>query len=45
MFNRLKQMRLIATLYDKTVLSFMSFLNLTAVRLWIRYFVNVTQLP
>ncbi|WP_371819030.1 IS5 family transposase, partial [Gluconobacter sp. P1C6_b] len=40
MFNRLKQMRRIATRYDKTVLSFMSFLNLAAARLWIGSFVN-----
>ncbi|NVN05365.1 IS5 family transposase [Asaia spathodeae] len=40
MFNHLKQMRRIATRYDKTVLSFISFLNLAAARLWIRSFVN-----
>ncbi|MGC5749977.1 transposase [Gluconobacter sp. NFX36] len=42
MFNKLKQMRRIATRYDKTALSFMSFLNIAAARLWIRSFVNVT---
>ncbi|GBQ92703.1 hypothetical protein GCM10007866_14350 [Gluconobacter albidus] len=42
MFNKLKQMRRIATRYDKTALSFMSFLNLAAARLWIRSFVNAT---
>ena len=42
MFNHLKKMRRIATRYDKTALSFMSFLNLAAARLWIRSFVNVT---
>jgi len=42
MFNRLKQMRRIATRYDKTALSFMSFLNITAARLLIRSFLNVT---
>lgn len=42
MFNHLKQMRCITTRYDKTALSFMSFLNLDAVRLWVRSFVNVT---
>ena len=41
MFNHLKQMRRIATRYDKTALSFMSFLNLASARLWIRSFVNV----
>ncbi|WP_064275400.1 transposase [Gluconobacter cerinus] len=42
MFNHLKQMRCITTRYDNTALSFMSFLNLHAVRLWVRSFVNVT---
>ena len=42
MFNSLKQMRRIATRYDKTALSFMSFLNIVAARLWIRSFVNAT---
>lgn len=42
MFNKLKQMRRIATRYDKIALSFMSFLTITAARLWIRSFVNVT---
>ncbi|WP_415527965.1 hypothetical protein [Gluconobacter sp.] len=32
MFNRLKQIRRIATHYDKTTLSFMSFLNIAAAR-------------
>ncbi|MFT9291744.1 transposase [Gluconobacter oxydans] len=41
MFNHLKQMRRIATRYDKTALSFISFLNIAAARLWIRTFVNV----
>ncbi|MBF0857505.1 transposase [Gluconobacter oxydans] len=42
MFNRLKQMRRIATRYDKTALSFISFLNLADARLWIESFVNAT---
>ncbi len=42
MFNRLKQMRRIATRYDKTALSFKTFLNIAAARLWIKSFVNVT---
>jgi transposase len=42
MFNRLKQSRRIATRYDKTALSFESFLNLAAVRLWLKSFVNRT---
>jgi len=41
-FNMLKQMRRIATRYEKTAQSFMSFLNLAAARLWIGSFVNVT---
>ncbi|QQX92761.1 transposase (plasmid) [Gluconobacter sphaericus] len=42
MFNRLKQMRRIATRYDKTALSFMSFLNIAAAKFWIGSFINVT---
>jgi len=42
MFNKLKQMRRIATRYDKTALSFMSFLNIAAARLWIGSFVNAS---
>ena len=34
MFNRLKQSRRIATRYDKTALSFLSFLNIAASRIW-----------
>ena len=40
MFGKLKQQRRIATRYDKTVLSFASFLNLPAARLWLKTFVN-----
>ena len=40
MFGKLKQQRRIATRYDKTVLSFESFLNLAAARLWLKSFVN-----
>jgi len=40
MFGKLKQQRRIATRYDKTILSFESFLNLAAVRLWLKSFVN-----
>src|SRR3546814_9651165 len=38
MFGKLKQQRRIATRYDKTVLSFESFLNLAAARLWLKSF-------
>ncbi len=40
MFGKLKQQRRIATRYDKTVLSFESFLNLAATRIWLKSFVN-----
>jgi transposase len=40
MFNRLKQFRRIATLYDKTARSFLGFLCLAAARLWLPSFVN-----
>ncbi len=40
MFGHLKINRAIATRYDKTVLSFESFLNLAAARLWLKSFVN-----
>ena len=40
MFNHLKQPRRIATRYDKTALSFLSFLNLAASRLWLKHYVN-----
>ena len=39
-FGKLKQQCRIATRYDKTVLSFESFLNLAAARLWLKSFVN-----
>lgn len=40
MFNRLKQFRRIATRYDKTAFSFISFLCLAAAKLWLPSFVN-----
>jgi transposase len=40
MFGKLKQQRRIATRYDKTTLSFESFLNLAATRLWLKSFAN-----
>ena len=42
MFNKLKQARRIATRYDKTALSFASFLNLASARLWLKSYVNTT---
>lgn len=40
MFAHLKQFRRIAARYDKTALSFASFLNLAAIRKWLPHFVN-----
>ncbi|WP_212668645.1 IS5 family transposase [Elstera cyanobacteriorum] len=42
MLGHLKHQRRIATRYDKTALSFESFLNLAAIRRWLPYFVNRT---
>ena len=36
LFNKLKHFRRIATRYDKTALSFMSFLNIVAIYLWLK---------
>ncbi len=40
MFNRIKQFRRIATRYDKTATSYMGFLALASVKLWMPTFVN-----
>ncbi|UVI40863.1 IS5 family transposase (plasmid) [Qipengyuania spongiae] len=40
MFGKLKQQRRIAARYDEIVLSFESFLNLAASRLWLKSYVN-----
>jgi transposase len=40
MFNKIKQFRRIATRYDKTAKSFLAFLCLAAVKLWLPHFVN-----
>ncbi len=42
MFNKLKQSRRIAIRYDKTALSFLSFLNFAASRIWVKDYVNIT---
>ena len=42
MFNRLKQMRRIATRYDKTRSSFQGFIGLAAIKLWLPSFVHTT---
>ncbi|WP_438383596.1 hypothetical protein ABHV46_05855 [Asaia sp. BMEF1] len=41
MSNRLKQMRRIATRYDKTALSLTGFLNLDVARFWTGSFIGV----
>ena len=40
--NSLKNSRRVATRYDKTATSFLAFVQLAAVRLWLRHFVNRT---
>jgi transposase len=42
LFSRLKQSRRIATRYDKTASSFLSFLSLAAAKLWLTDYVNRT---
>ena len=39
-FNRLKNARRVATRHDKTAASFLGFIQVTSIRLWIRHFVN-----
>lgn len=41
-FNKLKNSRRLATRYDKTADSYLGFIHIAAVRLWIRHFVNTT---
>lgn len=38
--GRLKNARRVATRYEKTAESFLGFVQLTAIRLWLRHFVN-----
>jgi transposase len=40
MFAKLKKQRRIAARYYQSILSFLSFLNLAALRLWLKAFVN-----
>lgn len=40
--GKLKHSRRIATRYDKTMTSYLGFIHIAAVRLWIKYFVNRT---
>lgn len=41
-FNRLKNARRLATRYDKTAESYLGFIHLVSIRLWMREFVNRT---
>jgi transposase len=41
-FNKLKNFRRLATRYDKTAASYLGFVHITAIRIWIRAFVNRT---
>jgi transposase len=41
-FNKLKNSRRLATRYDKTADSYLGFIHIAAIRLWIRHFVNAT---
>lgn len=39
-FNKLKNARRLATRYDKTADSYLGFINIVSIRLWMREFVN-----
>ena len=41
-FSKLKHSRRLATRYDKTADSYLGFLLVASIRLWVRYFVNRT---
>ncbi len=41
-FNKLKNARRLATRYDKTAESFLPFIDITSIRLWLRHFVNMS---
>ena len=41
-FNKMKNARRLATRYDKTLSSYLGFVQITAIRVWIKYFVNNT---
>lgn len=36
-FNKLKNARRVATRYDKTAKSFLGFIDITSIRLWLRH--------
>jgi len=39
-FNKLKNARRLATRYDKTVDSYLGFVQIVSIRLWMRHFVD-----
>ena len=39
-FNKLENARRLATRYDKTAVSYLGFVHLVSIRLWMREFVN-----
>jgi transposase len=41
-FNKLKNARRLATRYDKTADSYLGFIHLVSIRLWLRHFVNAS---
>lgn len=41
-FNKLKNARRLATRYDKTADSYLGFIHLVSIRLWMRHFVNAS---
>jgi transposase len=43
-FSKLKHSRRLATRYDKTAASYIGFVLLASIRLWVRHFVNRTYI-
>jgi transposase len=41
-FNKLKNARRLATRYDKTAASYLGFVHIVSIRLWMRQFVNAS---
>jgi transposase len=41
-FNKLKNARRLATRYDKTADSYLGFIHIISIRLWMRQFVNAS---
>jgi len=41
-FNKLKNARRLATRYDKTADTYLAFIDLVSIRLWMRQFVNAS---